>query len=364
MVFLSGFDPRGAAHYYRLFAEQLGLHGLGLGRRRDQADGLLSRWKVGGDPDPALEVVFLHWDDIARRHWPRQPWRMVWDGLGIYRWYVLGGGLRRIVRWSPSVALCGLYPLLFVATALVLAFAMGALLLLASRALGLPAPVAASIAVLLAGLLLWQAWRLAEAIGVVWLFRSIRFTHLLGEARDLGLRQRVRELAERLMLLEQAEPAGEVLLVGHSSGSFVMAMLAAELRRQPAWPQLLPRLQLLSLGQNLANLAVHSGAEPFHRDLIELALEPRPPWLDVTSRDDYLCFAGVDPYLSCGLPRPEGAPYPELRLIDLAGPRGIRGWWQLMGCQFDLHFDYLRSRSDADTGFDWWQLLLEGRARA
>ena len=50
---------------------------------------------------------------------------------------------------------------------------------------------------------------------------------------------------------------------------------------------------------------------------MELAAEPRPAWLDVTSRDDYLCFAGVDPYRSCGLQLPQGAPYPELRLIDL-----------------------------------------------
>ena len=208
-------------------------------------------------------------------------------------------------------------------------------------------------------LLLWQAWRLAEALGVVWLFRSIRFTHHLGQARDQGLRERVRHLASRVIDLEQVDPAQELLLVGHSSGSFVMAMLAAELRRQADWESLLPRLRLLSLGQNLANLAVHSGAERFHQDLIDLAVEPRPAWLDVTSRDDYLCFAGVDPYHSCGLPRPEGAPFPELRLIDLARPRGIRNWWQLMGCQFDLHFDYLRSSDSAAAQFDWWQLLLE-----
>ena len=92
---------------------------------------------------------------------------------------------------------------------------------------------------------------------------------------------------------------------------------------------------------------------------MELAAEPRPAWLDVTSRDDYLCFAGVDPYRSCGLQLPQGAPYPELRLIELARPRGIAGWWQLMGCQFDLHFDYLRSLSGPGAQFNWWTLLLE-----
>jgi hypothetical protein len=30
-----------------------------------------------------------------------------------------------------------------------------------------------------------------------------------------------------------------------------------------------------------------------------------------------------------------------------------------MGCQFDLHFDYLRSLSGPGAQFNWWALLLE-----
>ena len=370
VYFLSGFDPRGSAHYYRLFSEQLRRYGrrggrtLQLGRRRSQADGLLSRWTISEQGAAAVELVFLHWDDIAREHWPRQPWRLLWDGLIFSFWYLLQGGLLRIARMSPSVALCGAYPLMFALLAAGVALFGGAAADRWLQTAGVAPSLAIGVALALGALLLWQAWRLAERLGVVWLFRSIRFTHQLGQARDQALRDRVQALALRVAALEQQAPAAELLLVGHSSGSFVLAMLAAELQRLPAWPQLLPRLRLLSLGQNLANLAVHRGAERFHQDLIALASEPRPPWLDVTSRDDYLCFAGVDPYRSCSLPPPPGGAYPELRLIDLAGPRGIRNWWQLMACQFDLHFDYLRSRDVPAGAFDCWQLMLEGTADA
>jgi len=365
VYFLSGFDPRGGAHYYRLFAEQLRRHGqqqhraLQLGRRRGQSDALLSRWSVRDGRALTLELAFLHWDDIARQHWPRHPLRLLWDGCVFAWWYLLRGGLFRIARMSPSVALCGAYPVLFAAVALSVVLASGWLVGSLLSALGVWLLAAACVALLLMAWLALKAWQLAESLGVVWLFRSIRFTHALGQARDQVLRERVRELVQRLLTLERESPATELLLVGHSSGSCVMAMLAAELRRQPEWPQLVPRLRLLSLGQNLANLAVHRQARQFHQDLIDLAVEPRPVWLDVTSRDDYLCFAGVDPYRSCGLPLPEGAAYPELRLIDLAQPRGIASWWQLMGCQFDLHFDYLRSRSGPGAQFNWWALLLE-----
>jgi hypothetical protein len=367
VYFLSGFDPRGGSHYFRLFADQLrqvaGHQRLPLQLKRlsSPAPALLSRWTIAGELSSPVELVFLHWDDLARQHWPRSPWRLLLDLLPIYRWYLLGGGLQRIARWSPSVALCGLYPCLVFTLALLLVSALAAWAGVGVLGLGGPAWAAGLAAVLVAAWGLWLGWRLAEQLGVVWLFRSIRFTHQLGQGRDQALRARVRTLAQQLCTLEDAAPAAELLLAGHSSGSFVMAMLAAELRRQPQWDGLLPRLRLLSLGQNLANLAVHAGAERFHQDLIELAAEPRPPWLDITSRDDYLCFAGVDPYRSCGLPAPSGGAYPQLRLIELARGRGIRSWWQLMGCQFDLHFDYLRCADRAVVGFNWWQLLLAPR---
>ncbi|MEI8251139.1 MAG: hypothetical protein WCF98_08220 [Synechococcus sp. ELA057] len=355
LYFLSGFDPRGASFYYRLFVEQLRAYGqrsgrqLSVGRRRGQQDPLLSSWQVQEQGQPVLEVCFLHWDDIARRHWPRNPLLLLWDGIGIYGWYLLGGGLLRIGRWAPTVGLVGLWPFLFFTFWLVLALAAAALA-------GLFQPWFAPVA----ALALWVlAWRLAELQGVVWLYRSIRFTHRLGQARDGSLRQRIAELADRIVALERQQPAGWIELVGHSSGSFVMAMLAARLRRHQAFPELAPRLHLLSLGQNLANLAVHRGATAFHADLLTLAEIPRIPWRDITSRDDYLCFAGVDPYRSCHLSIDPPA-YPALELIQLAPRLGLRSWWALITSQFPLHFQYLHTAPpDRQGGFDYIAHLLE-----
>ena len=392
VYFLSGFDPRGAAFYYRLFADQLPAYAartgrdLGIGRRRGQRDSLLSAWQVQDQPvgsqtdsrppSPAvpLEVCFLHWDDIARQHWPKNPLRLIGDGVGIYGWYLFGGGLVRIARLAPAVALGGLWPLLFFLACLLLALAAagsaaGALALWLQPVGGVVAggAVAGAIAAGLAVAAL--AWKLAEGLGVVWLFRSIRFTHGLARARETTLRARVEALAGRILAEEATHPAAEVLLVGHSSGSFVMAMLAASLRRQAGWGAsgLAQRLRLLSLGQNLANLAVHRQATGFHADLQLLAQEPRLPWLDVTSRDDFLCFAGVDPYASCGLPCP-GECYPVLRLMPLAQRQQLTSWWALASHQFDLHFEYLRTAQAAQSGgFDFYALLLDrdpGEAQA
>jgi len=356
IYFLSGFDPRGSSFYYRLFVEQLQAYAvrngrqLAVGRRRGQKDPLVSSWQVEEAGRSVLEVCFLHWDDIARQNWPKNPLRLIWDGVGMYAWYLLGGGFLQIVHWSPNSALCGMWPLIFFSFWVTLISVVN-LVVSAFLSPWLAPIVAAAMAAV--------AWRLAELQGVVWLWRSIRFTHRLGQARDSALRKRLQDLAGRIVAIERDAPAQRVQLVGHSSGSFVMAMLAAELRRQPGFEaDLQPRLSLLSLGQNLANLAVHRGAVAFHNDLRTLAAVPRLPWRDITSRHDYLCFAAVDPYRSCGLQADPPA-YPQLELINLAQRLGLGSWWALITNQFPLHFQYLHTAPPAlQGGFDYFEELL------
>ena len=187
IYFLSGFDPRGSSFYYRLFVEQLRHYAqrtgrdLSVGRRRGQQDPLFSSWQVLEQDRPLLEVCFLHWDDIVRDHWPASPWVIASQGLRFALWYLAQGGLWQIARLCPSVALCGLYPLLFLAAcALVIALVACSLLGVGH---GLPSLLAVVVLVPL-------GWRLADQQGVIWLFRSILFTHRLGQARDGSLRQR------------------------------------------------------------------------------------------------------------------------------------------------------------------------------
>ena len=330
--FLSGFDPRGVAHYQRLFARLMKHRGWRLGSRQEGER--ITRWHLL-DPgaDQHSELAFLHWDDIARANWPKHPWPLLTQLLGFARAYLLQGGVVRTARLCPGVALCGLYPVMVLILVTLAAIAAGVLAAL----LWLP------LLPLVVAVVLWQGWRLADRLGVVWLCRSILFTHRLGSLRDTKLRQRVQELVEALLALEDNNPADEILLVGHSSGSFVLAMVAAELRRHPNSMPILCRLRLLSLGQNLANLGLYPGAESFRDDLKTLAIEPCLPWLDVTSFDDLMCFAGVNPYQACGLPVPrrDGNDYPRMQLLNLRQANGLERKRQWLALLFDLHFDYL-----------------------
>ncbi len=309
----------------------------------------MTRWTLdqtdGGLTSSPSDFCFLHWDDIARSNWPRSPLLILWQYAGVAWFYLFRGRLFHLANLCPGVALCGAYPLLFIAFSFCLA------------CLSIPLTIAAlkvftglQLIQLFSGVLvglgvLYFAWKLGNKLGIAWLTRSILFTHRLGQLRDVDLRQRIKEFADQLMMLEIKEPSLDITLVGHSSGSFVLAMLAAELHRRPDAAFLLTRIKLLTLGQNIANLAVYPKAQFFRDDLQELTTAPRIPWRDVTSSQDFLCYAGVNPYSSCGLPIPIGEPYPQMETVDFAKARGLTKMWDLMSNQFDLHFDYLRNIS-------------------
>ena len=185
-------------------------------------------------------------------------------------------------------------------------------------------------------------WRIANSLGIVWLARSIFFTHKLGLSSDEDLRRRITKFADQLSILEKNEPSNNFKIVGHSSGSFVLAMLAAELHRRSNQIDLCKRMSLLTLGQNLANLSIYERANSFRADLEELGRPPKINWLDVTSKDDFLCFAGVNPYISCGLSIPFSKSYPTMKIIPLATHGTQYSHKNILCNQFEIHFNYFR----------------------
>jgi len=345
--FISGFDPRGASHYKRMFQQDLKSKGFKLGKRTTNE--FLTKWQITtndsylfkGHSESVYELCFLHWDDIARDNWPKSPPVMILKCIQFAYWYFFRGGFSRVYKLCPGVAICGAYPSAF----LLLSFCLSAGIASSIAQLNFYFVQAIHIKFLFVLFSLFLAlflfWRLANSLGIVWLARSIFFTHRLGISSDKDLRCRIRKFADQLSFLEENEPSYKVRIVGHSSGSFVLAMLAAELHRRSN-RSLCERLSLLTLGQNFANLSIHEKANSFRADLEELGRQPKINWLDVTSREDLLCFAGVNPFTSCGLPIPFPESYPRMKIIRLMSFRNHYSLKKVLFNQFDIHFDYLR----------------------
>jgi len=354
---LPGFDPRSPNHSLRMLNDQLQRQGLGLRLRLQQQSPIHRRWHLfnqEGQPQ-GIEVVLLQWDDLVRQLWPRHGITLLWSGFWLYARYLLSGTLLVYLRGCTRAGLTFLWPLIY---CLVWGIAV-ALVPLALIALAWPAGVIMLISALAAAGLCWRAAAEAERRRVSWLYRSIRYTDQLARGRDGGLLQRLEQHQHLIEAIEAERPAQAIAVVGHSSGSFVALMLAARLKRSVQSDHLLSKLELLTLGQNVVQLAVLPHARSLVDDIATLASRPSLPWRDVSSKDDWLSGAGTNPLDVAGLPRPQSN-YPNTLVIPLKHRKGITSTWGLLNKQFSLHFLYLHAvpQGVESGGFDFINELL------
>ena len=124
VFYLSGFDPKGAAHYHALYRDEAAKQALisggaaVVGPRKRHSSGN-SFWNVtaaAGGSDTSTHYEFLRWDDIVRDHWPRSETRLWWNTVVTTFKNLRYGSLWRMFRaaWPPAVVL--FVPFLMVCT--------------------------------------------------------------------------------------------------------------------------------------------------------------------------------------------------------------------------------------------------------
>lgn len=405
VFYLSGFDPKGPAHYHRLYADEaakagaLGGYAVQVGKRRKLSE-IAAGWSVDwqGRSDrsstadaPAsntglgttvhTEFEFLRWDDIVRDHWPRQPGVLAWD-LVVTTWlYLRTGALWRMfcLSWPPVVALVVPFLILL---ALVLALpAAGALGWAVGQGSGSWVGGALAAAALLGAA--FALARVAERkLNMQWLLRSYAFTGRQGthgwpvlETRLNAFAQviadRVRAAASARATVQEAvvdpglaetdhgaaeaptaDAADEVLIVAHSSGSIMAAAaLARAMVLDPQLTQRGPRVALLTLGQWIPLLTSLPTAQAFRAELDRLARDPALGWVDFTAPPDGCCFALTNPITAAGLP-PGRADHPRLLSPRFAAMFSPAAYAEIKRDRFRLHFQYLMA-SERPGDYDY-----------
>src|SRR5205085_9943994 len=87
--------------------------------------------------------------------------------------------------------------------------------------------------------------------------------------------QRIDRFAQHLVKTAKSTDAEEIVIVGHSSGSFLSTeMLARALKLDPALGRHGPRIVLLTIGGNFPIVGYHAVAKQFRDHLRQLAIEP------------------------------------------------------------------------------------------
>ena len=377
VYYISGFDPRGAAFYRRLYqteaAKQSAVGGITLqiGARR-RVTSFASSWSIQAHIDGQAVLTtyeYLQWDDLIRAHWSRNEVAILRNYLKAAWIYLRSGTLERILQasWPPFVT--SLFPLAILLA--LIALASGGMLACVRLLSGWAGWLAG--AVCFAGVL--QAGRVLEKrMNSYWLLRIYAFSAQQGLGQLSDLEARLDKFAEHIVSqINAAVKAGdipdEILIVGHSTGTImassvvgrVLVLLKTDLPPDMALnaaanTQQQYRISLLTLGQCIPIVSMLPQAQRYRDDLARINQSGIVDWVDFTAPSDGACFALVDPIGVSGLVQANAHdPKPKLlsprfaRLFSPASYAGIKRNW------YRQHFQYIMASERADE-YDYFAI--------
>ena len=191
---------------------------------------------------------------------------------------------------------------------------------------------------------------LGKPLYVAHLVDDTSFTHAHAGGEEPRMGPRLDAFAERIRAAEGH--AGEIVVIGHSSSSFLgIEVLDRVLARDPGFATRGTPVSFVSIGSVIPWLGLDPRAESFRGALARFGAARAIGWLDVRAEWDWLSIHLRNPLVACGLPSPgTGRPATmRVRVSELIEPELLRRRkWNL----FHLHFQLLMS-SRAAHAFDY-----------
>ena len=381
VFYIPGYDPRSPRIYFLMFKREFAkwgaLNGVRaqLARKKGGEVEGLSAWSMRADSaDGAVEIEldFLAWHDLAEREFAMHPLRRALSALEVFFASLVSGSFFAMARWNWKFGLFAAYPWAMAALYVIAALLWATLCLAAGARFG-PIGWVAGAAAAAAGLYGW--WRLIRRwepkLYVFYLLNDWIWTGNHRRGRDAAAEGRFERFAEAVAEVARGGRADEILLVGHSSGSFVAAIVAARaLELAPELGVAGPRLALLTIGANTIVSAAGGPDNPGRRAIAALLPEPRVRWIEYFAPQDVMSFPRLDyrrAYKVDLKGRPQVNPvHRSARFREIYAPETYK---KLLWRFFELHFQFLRA-NDTPGEYDFYRMLagperfgskLEGR---
>jgi hypothetical protein len=379
IIYVQGYDPRGLAQYYRMFRTELRKFGrlyhlsAIIGRPQIAPDGETASWTIetkADDWQTRTNYDFLRFEDLIQRDLAAPIWATVFKAVWIYWRLVFGGTFARFWKANWRFATFITYPhfllLLEALCAAGIAFGFEQGL----DALGIPDPFSIAAAIALFVALLGTVLKYTEnQTYLLYLLSDTIWTWEFSHRQRVEWDQRIDRFALHLVNVARSSQAEEIVVVGHSSGSFLgTEILARALRLDPALGQHGPRIVLLTLGGNFPIVGFHAASQDFRDHLRQLAIEPSIDWIDCQSRKDVMNFYPFDPVAGHGIdagPSRRNPTIVPVRFRDIIKPEHYNVFrWKF----FRVHFQFVMA-NERPHAYDFFMIvcgpipLLERMAR-
>jgi hypothetical protein len=367
IIYVQGYDPRGLAQYYRMFRTELRKFGrlyhltATISRPQSVSDGEIASWTIdttAEDWHTRTSYDFLRFEDFIQRDLAAPVWRTVFQAVWIYWRLVFRGTIARFARANWRFATFITYPHLMLLAEAVVVGTIAYFLRWGLDALGVPNPFSILVAIaafvaMLGSLLKYsedRTYLLYLLCDTIWTWQ---FAHRQRPEWD----QRIDRFADYLCKVVRDSEADEIILVGHSSGSFLgTEILARALDRDPALGRHGPRVMLLTLGGNYPIVGFHRAAQDFREHLRRLAVEPSIDWIDCQARKDVMNFFQLDPIASHGIDAGPARRNPTIipvRFREIIDPRNYGLFrWQF----FRVHFQFVKA-NERPHAYDFFMIV-------
>lgn len=367
IIYVQGYDPRGLAQYYRMFRTELRKFGrlyqlnATISRPQTSPDGETASWSIetkAGDWHTRTSYDFLRFEDLIQRDLAAPIWSTVFHAMWIYWRLVFRGTIARFWRAHWRFATFITYPhfLLFLealgSAGIAYGFARGLQALGAPDLFGIAAAAALFVAILGSVLKYTEnsTYLLYLLSDTIWTWE---FSHRQRPEWDA----RIDRFAQYLVNVARASDAEEIVVVGHSSGSFLgTEILARALRLDPDLGRHGPRIVLLTIGGNFPIVGFHAASQDFRDDLRLLAMEPSIDWIDCQSRKDVMNFHPFDPIAGHGINVGASRRNPSIvpvRFREIIKPENYNLFrWQF----FRVHFQFVMA-NERPHAYDFFMIV-------
>lgn len=362
VYYLSGFDPRGAAFYHRLFREEsrksAKITGLeSTTSKRNNVNSVISQWQVttkSNELQANIDYRFLVWDNVIRQFWIGKPLALIWASLPLYCSHFKCRLFAKFRKAGKGPYICSLYGFWFSSVALFLAMGLAVATFYASCAFYENILLNAVLAIMIAIALIKAALKLGDKIGAWWILQTYVFIARWGVKPIPLLDAKIDAFADTIIAEHLAKPQQEVLIIAHCVGAIVSIPLMARLIEK-APDSLTNKLSLITLGQCIPYLSYIPSAHHFRSDLQSVMNSHRFSWIDFGARADPLCFDEVSPTIAEGLTQGRNN-YPIRHLIRPYKMFSTEKYQHMQKDKLKLHFQYLMA-ADIQTSYDFFEII-------